>query len=258
MKRLGLGLILSLFSYTASGKVLFEGWFDVYLGAKKVGYSVQRYEFGDGKFKAVTYLKTNAEGGNITESLKAFSAPDLKPISYSYTSKAGDAVKLVDATFKGESMTLKINDGKAEKKEAKKIKKGTFLSTFLLYLMMSQENGLSVGKNYAYYAIAEEDGTTQNGKALVSGKEKVKGKEALKVLNEFKGDRFFSFVTPTGEFLLTRNPTNNIEMRRADSQEAATKDFTVDKSSLKLLFGTLPGDQATAPEPKPAPTEEKK
>ena len=37
---------------------LFEGWFEVFIGEKKVGFLVERYEFADNKFKATKYLKT--------------------------------------------------------------------------------------------------------------------------------------------------------------------------------------------------------
>jgi hypothetical protein len=242
MPKLARSLVLGilLFSFSAQGSTLFEGWFEVFLGAKKIGYMTERFEFVDNKFKATSYIKTSVDGGNITESIKAFSGADLRPLNYSYTSKVGEEIKIIDATFKGEIMNLKINDGKKEKKETKKIKKGTFLSSFLLYLML-QNGGLSVGKNYTYYAIAEEDGVASIGKALISSKEKVKDKETFKILNTFKNEKYFTWVTAKGEILLTRAPDKNIDVRVATNQAEATKGFMVNNSDLKLLFGKIPG-----------------
>lgn len=238
-----------LFSMTASANVLFEGWFEVFVGAKKVGFLVERYEFTNNKFKAVTYLKTNSDGNDVTESLKAFSGADLKPLNYSYTSKAGKEVKVIDATFTGEKMNLKIHNGKNETKKTKLIKKGTFLSTFLLYMILNQKEGLSEGKSYTYSAIAEEDGTAYMGTANITKLEKVKGKEAYKILNKFKDQSFFSWVTPKGEFLIVRNPDSNIDVRFAETQEQATEGMNPNLKDLKLLFGKLPGEDGKPKEP---------
>src|ERR1700678_942779 len=72
----------------ASAQVLFEGYSKVILDGVHVGYVVQRFEFDSKKkeFTTAYYLKTGANGGNITESLKARSTEGLRPISYQYTS----------------------------------------------------------------------------------------------------------------------------------------------------------------------------
>src|SRR5687767_11327771 len=108
-------LCVLAFSSVANTATLFEGWFEIYLGAKKVGYLTERYEFTDKKFKSTYSLKTDADGSDSAESLEAFAAADLGPLSYSYTSKMADEIKIIDATFKGQVMTLQINDGKKER-----------------------------------------------------------------------------------------------------------------------------------------------
>lgn len=229
---------------------MFEGWFEVYVGAKKVGFSVQRYEFDNNKFKATTYLKTNADGSNVTESLKAFSGPDLKPQSYSYTSKVGSEIKIIDATFSNDKMNLKINDGKKETKKTVVLKKpGTFLATFTPYVLMAQkkddkgDGGLQVSKkNIIYTAVAEEDGAVYNGVIRVASLDKVKEKDAFKLLNKFKNEDYVSWITPQGEFLLTRNPKHNIEVRIAENMTEATKDMGINLKDIKILFGKIPGD----------------
>jgi hypothetical protein len=244
-------VLFSILPMALSADVLFEGWFEVFLGDSKVGYFVERYEFTDKKFKSTYYLKTNSEGSSITESLKAFAASDLTPISYSYTSKMADDIKIIDATFKGQVMTLKTNDGKKEKKETKKIKKGTFLSTFLLYLILQQKDGLTEGKDYNYYAIAEEEGVAYTGEAKIANLEKVKGRDAYKILNKFKGEKFFTWVSPKGEILLTRSSDKNIDVRFAGNMTEATKGMIVNHSDLQLLFGNkIPGEAENVEEKK--------
>jgi uncharacterized protein Veg len=242
--KLILGLVFSfiLNSSYVLGSTLHEGWYEVFLDGKKIGFMAERFEFTSDKFKAVTYMKIKNAGVTSIESLKAFSKNDLSPLNYAYTLKDGDTVKTIDATFTGSKMNLKINDGKKTKKETKVLKKGTFLSTFLLYMIMSKKDGLTTGKDYSYFAVAEEEGKAYAGNAKVTSLDKVKGKEAYKVLNKFKGDSFFSWVTSKGEFLLTRNPDKNLELRIADNMKTATENLGANLEDLKLLFGKLPGE----------------
>ena len=227
---------------TARANTLFEGWYEVLLGGKKVGFMVERYEFNNGKFVATTYLKTNTDGNDVTESLKAFAAPDLGPLGYQYTTKIKDEVKLIDATFKGQVGTFNITDGKKKHKETKRFEKGTFLSTFLIYLILANKNALTVGNNYNYIAIAEEDGTAQNGTALVVANDKVKGRDAYKLKNDYKGESFLTWLSPKGEILYVKSPEKALEMRFAENQAAATKGVMANMKDLTFLFGTLPGD----------------
>lgn len=243
-----------LFTSQAHAKLLFEGWFQVLVGTEKIGYLVERYEFDDNKFKCVTYLKTNSDGNNVTESLKAESGPDLAPLNYQYTSKTGDQVKVIDAVFKADTMSLSIFDGAKKTQTTKRIKKGTFLSEFLMYLILSQKNGLKVGNDFKYNAIAEEEGTAYTGSVIVKNKEPVKGKEAYRLLNEFKGEKYFTWVTPLGEPLLVRQPDRNLDIRFSETQGEATEGLPVNKKDLALLFGKIPGE---TPSPVPAPAAKK-
>jgi hypothetical protein len=247
-------VLFSQTSMAAAPSLLFEGWFQVLLGSKKIGYLVERYEFKDGKFNVITYLKTNADGSNVTESLKGVSGGDLTPISYQYTSKVGDKIKLIDATVKGDTMTLNIVDGDKKTQTTKRFKKGTFLSSMLIYLVLSQKNGLKVGNDFKYNAIAEEEGTAYTGSVLIKNQEPVRGKPATRLINEFKGEKFLTWVTPRGETLLVRQPDNNIDVRFAESKADATEGIPVNNKDLELLFGKIPGDSAPA---KPTKTSRK-
>lgn len=251
-------VIVFFLSSVAHSNILFEGWFQVLLGSKKIGYLVEKYEFVDNKFKCVTYLKTNAEGSNVTESLKAVAASDMGPISYEYTSKAGDQIKVIDASFKADLMTLNIFDGTKKTQQTKRIKKGTFLSQFLIYLILSQKDGLKVGKDFKYNAIAEEEGVAYIGSVLVKNKEPVRGRDAFRLLNEFKGEKYFTWVNPRGETLLVRQPDRNIDVRFAETQAEATEGLTVNSKDLALLFGKIPGDTEVKSTEKPKGETKKK
>ncbi len=250
--KIAAALLLIFATSLVQANVLNEGWYEIYQGSKKIGFLVERYEFTSNKFKAVTYMKIVSGGVTSTESLKAFAGNDLKPLNYAYTLKDGDTIKVIDATFTDMKMNLKVNDGSKEIKETKLIKKGTFLSTFLIYMILSQKDGLSKGKDYSYNAIAEEDGKAYTGNAKVTSLEKVQGKDAYKILNKFKDSSFFSWLTPKGEFLLTRDPDKNIEARVSDGMKIAVGDMGVNLADLKLLFGTLPGDVTPSPTASPA------
>jgi len=133
-------------------------------------------------------------------------------------------------------MNLNIFDGKKKTTTSKRFKKGVFLSDFLIYIVLNQKNGLKVGNDFKYNAIAEEEGTAYTGSLLVKNKEPVKGKDAFRLINEFKGQKYITWVTPRGEPLLVRQPDQNIDVRFAESEAVATENISVNKKDLALLF----------------------
>lgn len=201
---------------------------------------IQVYEYDDKKktFHTAYFLKTNKLGGDIQESLKAVSNNKFEPISYSYTSQSGKNVKTIDATFKGEIMKLVITDGKMKRDETYKIPKGTFLSSFLGYLML--QKGISINKKFAYKAVAEEEGNSYDGEAWVKEKTEHLGLPGYRILNKFKGSQFISFMSEKGEVLGTTSPENNLVSQLMTTPAEATKDFLVPNQTLKLLFGKVP------------------
>ncbi len=95
-------ILTTLFiSQLLHAEVLFEGYAKVMAGGIHVGYFISRYEYDQKKkeFHAITFLKTNEVGGNITESIKAVAKEDLSPVSYSYTTLIGNVPKTIDAKF---------------------------------------------------------------------------------------------------------------------------------------------------------------
>ncbi len=237
-----------------SKQTLFDGYFRLTLGDKPIGYMVQVYEYDDKAktFHTAYFLKTNKLGGDIQESLKAVSNNKFEPISYAYTSKSGDKVRTIDASFKGEVMKLTITDGKMKRDEAHKIPKGTFLSSFLGYLML--QKGISVDKKFSYSAVAEEEGNSYSGEAWVKERTEYLSQPSFRILNKFKGSQFISFMNEKGEVLGTTSPENNISSRLMPSAAEATKDFLVPNQTLNLLFGKVPSGKVNALHPKDSET----
>lgn len=232
---LGLSLAVS-----APAEVMFEGYSVIRTGTTAIGYTIQRYEFDAKKkqFTSTSYLKTNEAGGNITESVKAVANDKFQPISYQYTTKIGEQLKMIDAKFKKDEMTGTVSDGKNKQTLKVKLKKGTFLSTFLGYLML--QSGYKADKKFSYSAVAEEDGGSYTGEAYIKGEEDYKGQKVFRILNNFKGTQFVSFVTAKGEVMGTQSPLQNLSTELVANPAEATKGFVVPSDTLKILFGTVP------------------
>jgi hypothetical protein len=226
-------------------ETLFEGYYKVYSGGTHAGYMIAKYEYDAKKkqFSATTFLKTGELAGSITESLKATATEDLKPISYQYTTLMGTVTKTIDASFPKGKMIATVKDGGKSEKIAIDLPKGTFLSTFLAYLILKSKDGLKAETKYDYQAIAEEDGKITKGFALVKGKEDVGGINAFRIINEFKNSKYVSYVTEKGELLSVKSPAQGISEELVTQPSLATGSFQVPVSLLKILFGDVPTGQ---------------
>lgn len=250
-------------STNADPAILFEGYSKVLLGGVHIGFAVSRYEFDQKKneFISTYFLKTNALGGNVTESLNARATSGFKPISYQYTSIVDGKTKTIDAAFKGEQMNAVVTENGKPTQVRKTIPKGAFPSTFLGYMMLKGKEGIKPGVRYAFVAIAEEDAAVYPGEASVVGQETQNGLPAFKVFNTFKGVRFASWVTIKGDVLATRSNTQGLATELVSSIQEATAGQSFNPSTLVALFKRLPeGKQnalarkETAPAPSPQPT----
>ncbi len=226
-----------------ANSVLYEAWSKVLLGGVHVGFIVQRYEFDPKKkeFVGAYYLKTGALAGSVSESLKARADSGLKPLGYQYTELISGKAKTIDATFPAGALVAVVRDGdKPPVTIRKSLPKGTFLSTFLVYTMLSAKDGVKVGARYAYNAIAEEDAGIYPGEATVAGTEDVAGLAAMKVFNTFKEVRFVSYITSKGEPLSTRSPVQSLATEVVPSMEDAIKGQSFTPNSVTAVFGDLP------------------
>jgi len=247
MKLTAVFIFISIFTIQTQAKTLQEGWFQLLSGQQHVGYIVQRYSFDDSKkqFKYVAYTKTNALGGNINESVTEVCDTGFAPVSYQYTSQVDKNAKLIDAVFKGDSMTAKITEGDQKNTIQEKIKKGTFLSNFLIYMILNNKAGLKTGNSFEYNAIAEEDAKVSKGFADVKEIETVNGHETFKILNNFKDIKSINHVSPIGEILDIKQPANGLQLIAA-KKEDATKGFPSSDKLVKTLFGDIPKDSPLA------------
>ncbi len=234
----------TLFSSALRADVLFEGYSKVNSGKDAVGYIVQRYEFDKSKhqFSTVAFTHLGAKAGNSNESMKAVCNDRFEPLSFSYTLQSKDKSKTIDGSFAKGMMTLKISEGGYLQTKKVKLDKGTFLSSFLGYLML--QNGFKVGKKFQYSAIAEEDGTVETGHALIEKEEPYHDNPAFKIMNEFKETQFTSWVTARGEILATESKAQGISTELVKDPKDATKDQVVPNSTLSLLFGKVPEGHA--------------
>lgn len=234
-------LVLLLNGQFASAEIMFEGYYIIRLSGQSVGYTVQRYEF-DAKTKQFTstyFLKTNKQGGDITESLKAKCNDKFNPISYQYTSQTGDQIKTIDATIDKDILRATIFDGKNKSSVNKKFTQpGTFLSTFLGYLML--QNGYATGKSFSYSAVAEEEAEAYSGEATIKSEESLLGQSVYRIDNKFKGAEFTSYVNAKGEILGTSSPMQSISTELMRTAEAATQGHIVPTKTLVTLFGSVP------------------
>ncbi len=240
LKLLNTFLFTLFFSLICKSEVMFEGYYTIRSGGVHSGYVIQQYNFDSKKkqFSIVYYIRTNQMAGNITESLKAVSNDKFEPLNYQYTSKIGDTIQTIDAVFKQDNMSLTVSDGKIQNKIDKKIPKGTFLASFLNYMLLSK--GLANGKSYDYQGIAEERGEVLAGKVLVQEEIQHLGLPAFRLFNEYGGPRYISVMTKNGEVLHTKSPVQAIETELVVSPAEATKGFVMDTKVLKILFGSIP------------------
>jgi len=233
----------------SKGDVLFEGYSKILMGDKHIGYTVQRFEFDSKKkeYSTVYYLKTAPPANDVIESLKARSTFDLKPISYQYTELSSGKPHIVDAAFgNGTMVVTELLNGKRTTKPAVKIPPGTFLASFLGYLMLQQKDSVKVGNKYSYQAIAEEDGNLYKGEAYVKSQEQNHGLNTFKILNTYKGVQFISWMTPQGEVIATDSAAQGISTELAPNIQEATKGMGVNSNQLAQLFGSVPKGQDNA------------
>lgn len=233
-------LFLSFSPLQTLAEVMFEGSYKITSDKQHVGYVLQRYEF-DPKtkiFTSIYFLKTNEKGGNITESLKAQANDKFQPLNYKYTNQTGDKIKAIDAKFNKEIMQLEITDGKVKKNETHKIPKGTFMSSFLGYMML--QKGVKKDIRFKYSAVAEEDGASFSGEAFVEGQEEFKGIEVHRIKNKFKGSNFVSYFTKNGEILKTESPAIGLSTELQASTADATGNLMLPHKTVNLIFGKVP------------------
>jgi hypothetical protein len=238
-----------------AGEIIFEGYYRIELSGQHVGYAIQRFEY-DAKSKTFEHTAfTRAKLGDklVQDSLKAKADGKFQPVSYNYTSQANESLKALDATFKGNIMTLKTpqKGGKEIRTETHKLTEGSFLASYLLFVMLQKK--LTVNTAFKYSGIAEEEGGGYWGKALIETKEQ-KGKLTMfRVLNSYRGEEFIVKLAAVpdpdpaqkdkyikGEAFYTESPTSGLTLRLVAAPTEATEGQMVPNKILTSLFGGMP------------------
>lgn len=249
---------------------LFEGWSKVLLSGQHVGYIVQRYEFDEKKkeFRAIHYMKMNADAGGLTDSLVARADASFKPLSYQYTGLKDGKPILIDAGFKGDKMTAAVTEGKEKKTVSLTLPKGSFLSTFLGYVMLQGKEGLKKGIKYEYQGVLEEAAVVAKGEAYIADEENVSGIPAFRILNTVSGSKYISLATHKAEVLGTVSPSAGVQTILVATMEEAVAGHGLNSAAVTQLFGSVPKGKenevarrslmplpsATPNKPSPAPT----
>lgn len=237
-------LILLFLSFPVHAETIFEGYYKISAGNRHIGYAIQRARFlpKQKQFNITYYVRTNAAGGNLIESLNAFSNDQFQPLSYQFTKIAGKQVSTIDAKFQGFNMTATISNGQTSREVKKSFKPGTFLAIFYDYLILQQ--GLKGGVTYNYQAIAEEEGVAHKGIAdIQKNMQLLNGQKVFRVLNRFKGSNFTSWITPEAEVIATRSPAQQVTTQLVDAPVKATQGVQVNTAHLKKIFGSIPAGQ---------------
>lgn len=226
----------------SDGATLFEGWSKVLLSGQHVGYIVQRYEFDEKKkeFRAIHYMKMNADAGGLTDSLVARADATFKPINYQYTGLKDGKPILIDAGFKGDKMTAVVTEGKEKKTVNVTLPKGAFLSTFLGYVMLQGKEGLKKGIKYEYQGVLEEAAIVAKGEAYIADEETVSGIAAFRILNTVSGSKYISLATHKAEVLGTVSPSAGVQTVLVSTMEEAVAGHGLNSAAVSQLFGSVP------------------
>lgn len=227
-------------SVQANTQILQEGGYKILSEQNKtVGFLVQRYEFDNEtkKFKHIYYLQRTTPNGDIKESLVAEAAENLRPIQYTFTTYSDSHSKTVEAQFTEQVMTVTITEGERKTSFQKRIPEGTFLSSFLIYLIV--QNKLAVNSNYQYVAILEREASLSNGRATVPEETTLNESKAFKVVNTFEETNDVQYITSSG--ILLKREGADLTYERAQNIMDIMTPMNPPLHQLNMLFsGKLP------------------
>jgi hypothetical protein len=235
-----------IFSSTTHAEVIFEGYYKVTQFKKHIGFFVLRNEVDPKtkQFITTSYIRLAKNGFDMTETLHTVSDAGLLPISYSYLGAEGKKTKTIDATFKKDQMTATVSENGKVSKITKKLKKGTFLSSILYYLMLNSKDGLKTDSKYDFEAVAEEMADVQSGSARIDKKMITQGSlQLLKATNSFAGAEYVNLITDRGEAISATTAATGIETELVKSNEEALEGIKVSPGVLEKLFGQIPTGQ---------------
>lgn len=239
---------------TFAAEPAFEAYYKYVLGGQHAGYVIQRYEV-DAKKNEMTstyYIYVKTQAITTTESLVAKADLNFEPKSYQYSAIIDGKAKFIDATFANKRMTAKMVDNSKTQNVTLTVPANGFMSAFLNYVVL--KNGMMVGKNYDFYALAEEapacfknDKTCKpqetgfiKGSASVKAEQKVAGIDAFKIDFNYKGVAFSGFISAKGETLGSISPLINGVSEIVKTKAEAVGDLPFKEKHIVTLFGGIP------------------
>lgn len=246
--------LLLLVQSASAAEPAFEAYYKFLLGEQHVGYVVQRLDIEAPKniFTSTYYAYVKTPSGSTTESLVAKADSAFEPISYQYSALVDGVAKSAEGTFKNKKMSGRMTDGKKVQSVNLTTPPNGFLSTFINYVIL--KNGLMVGKNYKFTALAEETPACFNGDAAcnikntgfmtgtagIIAEQKFKEIPAYKIKFNFKDIEFIGILSATGEILASISPQQSAATEIVKTKEEAVANFPFNEKHLTLLFGSIP------------------
>ena len=253
---LNVALLITVPQFSLAGKtqkkLIHESYSVIRSEKAKIGFAISRYEFypKSKRWVFISYTKTNSLGGNITEKLIAVSDKKLKPVSFSYEGSQPGEQKKLRASFKKNKMILKEEITRSQKKPQKRtltktLPKGTFLSSFLNYMIFHSQQKKShkkikPGFRFSYNAVAEEDGQVELGSSYIQKKEAYKNLVLFRVITDFKKSQVTSLISPQGEAVYALSPVQKISVEMVTNPSQATRGIEYNAKDIQTLFGQKP------------------
>ena len=240
-------LSLSFRPVFAQTNNLFEGYYKVMLSNVHSGYAIQSYTFDSKKkqFQCTyyVYVRLSPDGKKFTtESVTTVSNEKFHPLKYNYRAKVGNQSILIRGQVKKNILYATVHRDNKKQKLKTKFPKGGFFSTMLFHLAF--QNGLSVGKNFSYKTLREEDASLLDGTLHVASKNNLKGFSSYKLEYNLKATKGEVFISEDGQILESHIPAQNVSTYLVAKPEQARKNFPFPEKTLKALFGKLPkGEQ---------------
>ncbi len=237
-------IFIFFLSALTHAQVLQEGGYQILSEKKVVGFLVQRYELDKETktLKHIYYLQRSTPNGPIKESLVAESHQDFRPLEYIFTSFSDTQSKTIEAQFTSEVMTVTLTENQKKTSLQKRIPKGAFLSSFLIYLII--QNKPTIKSSYHYRAILEKEASLFTGEVtlmniLESQSPLSKGGTGFKVLNTFQGKKEIQYIRASG--VLFKREFAGLSIERAQSIIDIMTPMNPPLHQLNRLFsGNLP------------------
>ncbi len=234
-------VLAAITSVVAHAEITFEGIFKIEKNKSHIGYAIQRVEIDDTKKRSITlYIKTMKSGKTETTISRSYSDEEFLPLNSLFSSDETGVHESINSAFGGPSTIVNTNFDKSKansRKDELPAPEGTFLSSFLFYIVDLTKLDIGVVKNYE--AFSEEDGRYSWGKLKLVSRKSFGDKKVLQLDDFFAGESIENFVLSNGDPIGARSDFNKI-VTYITSKTEAVKDFDFPQVELTEIFKDLP------------------